>query len=405
MRILNILPVLVLRWMVSDRHWAGKTLWVGLGFYCTLSACSWRAPQQKPPTTKTVEGGVALSNVVLARSDAKGQLLWKFQAQGLTYGDRQQVAKAKTIKGQLYEAGRPVFDIAAEGGTVRQTNQQVRLEGKIQVTDRQHKALFQGREAQWNPASGRLTVRNGLAVTHPQLQLWANELQASKRGREVKVTGNVLMETRTKENGEPRRIRLRADQALWAVDRNTFKAGSLSDKVQQPTVQIERINNASQDSNPKDKALALAGEALANLKTGVVLLRSPVRLSMGSLTLISREIAWDTQAQKLSSPELLQIQDPLRQVSVFANQGTLAQPQNLLDLQGKVEVTGLRDRARLTSDRLLWNTQNQRIEARGNVNYIQESPAFKLRGPKAVGRLEEQTIRIDGPDVVTEIVP
>jgi LPS export ABC transporter protein LptC len=404
MRILNNLLVLVLRLMVSDRPWAGKTFWVSLGLYCTLSACSWRAPQQKPPTTKAVEGGMALSNVVLARSDAKGQLLWKFQAQGLTYGDRQQVAKAKTIKGQLYEAGQPVFDIAAEGGTVRQTNQQVRLEGKIQVSDRQQKVLFQGREAQWNPESGRLRVRNGLAVTHPQLQLWANELQASKRGREVKVTGNVLMETRTKKNGEPRRIRLRADQAFWAVDRNTFKAGSLSDKVQQPTVQIERINNA-QDNAPKEKALALAGEALANLKTGVILLRSPVHLSMGSLTLTSREIAWDTQAQKLSSSELLEIQDPLRQVSVFADRGTLIQPQNLLDLQGKVEVTGLRDRARLTSDRLLWNTQNQRIEARGNVNYVQESPAFKLRGPKAVGRLEEQTIRIDGPDVVTEIVP
>jgi Lipopolysaccharide-assembly, LptC-related len=347
---------------------------------------------------------MALSKVVLARSDAKGQLLWKFQAQGLTYGDRQQVANAKTIKGQLYAAGRPVFDIAAAGGTVRQTNQQVRLGGKIQVTDRQRKVLFQGQEAQWNPASGLLVIRGNLAVTHPQLQLWANELQASKRGREVKVKGNVLMETRTKENGEPRRIRLRADQAIWSVDQNTFKAGLVSDNAQKPTVQIERIH-ASQDNDPKEKALALAGEALANLKTGIVLLRSPARLSMGSLTLTSRTVTWDTQAQKLSSPELLQIQDPLRQISVFANRGTLEQPRNLLDLQGKVEVTGLRDRARLTTDQLLWNTQNQRIEARGNVNYIQESPAFTLRGPRAVGRLEEQTIRINGPEVVTEIVP
>lgn len=392
--------------MVSIRpDWVGKKNLCGvLGLYCALSACSWRAPQQKPSTTKVIEGGMALSKVVLARSDAKGQLLWKFQAQGLTYGDRQQVAKAKTIKGQLYAAGRPVFDIAAADGTVRQTNQQVRLGGKIQVTDRQRKVLFQGQEAQWSPDSGLLVVRGNLAVTHPQLQLWANELQASKRGREVKVKGNVLMETRTKGNREPRRIRLRADQAIWAVDQNTFKAGLVSDNAQKTTVQIERIP-ASQDNTPKEKALALAGEALANLKTGIVLLRSPVCLSMGSLTLTGRTITWDTQAQKLSSPELLQIQDPLRQISVFANRGTLEQPQNLLDLQGKVEVTGLRDRARLTTDRLLWNTQNQRIEARGNVNYIQESPAFTLRGPRAIGRLEEQTIRINGPDVVTEIVP
>jgi hypothetical protein len=39
------------------------------------------------------------------------------------------------------------------------------------------------------------------------------------------------------------------------------------------------------------------------------------------------------------------------------------------------------------------------------VNYVQENPAFTLRGPRAVGTIEEQTLRISGGDVVTEIVP
>jgi hypothetical protein len=39
------------------------------------------------------------------------------------------------------------------------------------------------------------------------------------------------------------------------------------------------------------------------------------------------------------------------------------------------------------------------------VNYVQASPAFTLRGPRAVGKLEDQTLRISGGDVVTEILP
>jgi lipopolysaccharide assembly outer membrane protein LptD (OstA) len=126
---------------------------------------------------------------------------------------------------------------------------------------------------------------------------------------------------------------------------------------------------------------------------------------MGDLILTSRTLTWETLAGRISSRNLLQLQDPRRQVTVLANGGSLNQAQNLVDLQGKVEVRGLKDRARLTSDRLLWNTKTERIEALGNVSYGQESPGFTLRGPRAVGRLEAQTLRISGGDVVTEILP
>jgi lipopolysaccharide assembly outer membrane protein LptD (OstA) len=372
-----------------------------VGLFCLqLSACSWRAPQASKSTAKPVQGGVSFSDVVLAQADVKGKLLWKFQAKGVTSGEGQQVAAAQSIKGQLYEAGKPLFDIAAEQATVKQATQQVSLQGKIQVTDRLHRVVFRGREAHWNPQTGQLMVRSGLMVTHPQLRLWANELKASKKGSLIQVKGSVVMETLAGADPQKnQRIRLKANQALWNVAQQKFQAGVALGNEQQPTVQIEQLNPVG------EKSVALAGDATADLKRGVVALSSPVRLTMGDVTLTSRELTWETVAGRIFTRELLQLQDPRRQVTVLANGGSVEQAQNLVNFQGKVEVTGLKDRARLTSDKLLWNTKTERIEALGNVNYVQENPAFTLRGPRAVGTIKEQTLRISGGDVVTEIMP
>jgi LPS export ABC transporter protein LptC len=373
----------------------------------TLSGCSWRAPTSRQAAqVKPVEGGVAFSKVVLAQADAKGKLLWKFQAQGVSYSEGQQVAKAKTLKGQLFEAGRPLFDISAEDGTVRQTNQQVRLQGNIRVVDRQRKVLFRGKEAQWNAQTGQLLVQNSLTVSHPKLQVWGDELQASKQGREVRVTGNVVMETRSGQGQDQgqnqgqdqgRRLRLKTNQAIWKVDDQTFQTGSTG-AADQPSVSIEQIGGA-------EKSVALAGTAQANLASGLITLLSPVQLQLGAITLTSRVLTWDTRSQKLTANELVQIQDPRNQLSILANGGTLEQGRNLVDLQGKVEVKGLRNKAQLTAEQLLWNTSTQRIEANGNVNYVQASPNLTLRGAKAVGKITDQTLRMSGGDVVTEIIP
>jgi lipopolysaccharide export system protein LptA len=372
-----------------------------LGLFCLqLSACSWQAPHPSKTATKPVQGGVSFSDVVLAQTNVQGKLLWKFQAKGVTSGEGQQVAAAQSIKGQLYEAGQPIFDIAAGRGTVRQTNQQVSLKGNIQVTDRRRRVVFRGNEAQWSPQVGLLVVRSGLRVVHPQLRLWANELKATKRGAVLQVNGNVVIETRPgADRPDDPRVRLKANQAVWNVDRQNFQAGAASGNEQQPTVQIEQLNPTGA------KAMALAGKALADLKRGVVVLDSPVQLTMGDLALTSRTLTWETLTGRISTRELLQLKDPRRQVTAIANGGSMEQARNLVDLQGKVEVTGLKDRARLTSDQLLWNTQTERIEAVGNVNYVQESPALTLRGPRAVGRIEDQTLRISGGNVVTEIIP
>jgi lipopolysaccharide assembly outer membrane protein LptD (OstA) len=344
-----------------------------------------------------VTGGVALSQVILTQTDTKGQPRWKLTARGVTYREGQQVVQAKALKGQLYAGKQTTFDIAAETATIRQSSQQIRLQGRIQVVDRQRKMLFQGRKALWNSQSGQLTVADGLTVSHPQLQMWARTLRASERGKTVQVQGNVVIETRPEQpNGE--RLRLKTNQALWRLNQEWIQAGMVATNGEQPTVTVDQLG--------KQEAIsAVAGMVQADLKRRRVTLRDPVQLKASGLTLTSQALTWDAKNQRIFTQDLLQIQDPHRQVSLLANQGTWEPQRGLVKLQGKVSVTGQQERAQLQADQLLWNTQTQRIEANGNVNYVQDSPALALRGPKAVGRLADQAIRISGGNVVTEIVP
>jgi lipopolysaccharide assembly outer membrane protein LptD (OstA) len=52
-----------------------------------------------------------------------------------------------------------------------------------------------------------------------------------------------------------------------------------------------------------------------------------------------------------------------------------------------------------------WNVDTQTVVAEGQVNYRQVDPSINLNGSRAVGRLDDQTIVVDGGRVVTEIVP
>jgi LPS export ABC transporter protein LptC len=360
----------------------------------SLSGCSWRAPTDKK-VVQPVQGGVNLSNVVLTQTDSQGKLLWKIAAKGVTYGEDQQQLTAKALQGQLYQEGKPLFDLVAGAGSTQIKNQQIRLKGNLQVKDRKQKLVFAGREAFWNPKSGVLSVRSGLTITHPQVKLWADALQVSKQGQQVRVQGNVLAESRD------RRLRVKATRALWLPTAQMLEAGLAAENGQQPSVEIEQFKGKTR------LAQALAGQVRANFKTGLISLTDPAQLQLdsSSLLLTSRTLMWDTTKERLSSPELLKIEDRRQKITAMSNTGSFDSSRNLIDLQGKVEVVGLQDGAKLNSNRFLWKTDQQRIEALGDVYYQQQSPPFTLKGPRAVGRIADQTVRVSGGEVVTEIVP
>ncbi len=72
---------------------------------------------------------------------------------------------------------------------------------------------------------------------------------------------------------------------------------------------------------------------------------------------------------------------------------------------GNVRAIGQRNDSDLASDTLVWTIPTQQLVAEGNVVYNQADPPATVRGPRAVGRLQNRTVVISGGRVVTEIVP
>ncbi|NEP45981.1 MAG: LPS export ABC transporter periplasmic protein LptC, partial [Okeania sp. SIO2H7] len=92
-------------------------------------------------------------------------------------------------------------------------------------------------------------------------------------------------------------------------------------------------------------------------------------------------------------------------INMVANEGQGNLAKQVFKMNGNVVVTAERNQARLRSDQLTWTVPTQGIVAQGNVVYRQANPIFNLKGPRAVGKLEDETIVVSGGRVVTEIIP
>ncbi len=362
----------------------------------SLVSCAGRKSSPNSKTSRQeVEGGSKLAQVTLKQTDDQGKLLWKLQANKVNYGEDLSVARVQGLEGQLYEQGQPAFKITADQGEVKQSGQTISLKGQIVATALQDNLVFKGPRLEWQADLGLLQAKSGIRITHPQLQLWTQQLQASSKTQRILARGKVVAETR------PAKFRLKTNQLVWQVKQQFLQAGKGKADSTTPTVEIEQLRKSGNGSR------ALAGSARFNLKRQIVTLQNPaqVTLSTPPIELTSKQVVWDLRRQLVSSEQLLKVHHRQQGVKIIANQGQFDQQQQVIRFNGQVEATGLQDQSRLNTAQLIWQLTNQRIEAQGQVRYIQNSPALSLQGPKAVGKIQEQMIQISGGNVVTEIIP
>ena len=360
-----------------------------------LIACARTSTVPSPALPSApVEAGVRFGAVTLTQRSEAGDLLWKFEAQGVTYGADQSVAQVNNIQGYLYEQGEPVFKLQSSRGEVEQEGQRIRLRGAVVATELRHQVVFRGRDVEWRPESGYLQVRSGLNVSHPKVQLWAQQLQAFSRTNQIKVQGNVVIE------GRQPGIRLKADQAIWRLETQEVRVGRRHLDRSSPSVDIEQLA-------PQQRHRAIAGEVQLNLRQQQLTLQDPAQITLvqPAIMITSQRLIWDLAQQRLRSPQLLEVRHLQQQVDVIAEQGLFDQKQQLAQLKGRVEAQGKQNNSRLSSHQLTWNLNTQQLEALGNVQYQQQSPAFALKGQRAIGQIQAQTIQISGGTVVTEIFP
>ena len=123
------------------------------------------------------------------------------------------------------------------------------------------------------------------------------------------------------------------------------------------------------------------------------------------LQLVSTAMEWRVTEQRVSVSQPLTVVHPKEKVRVTARQGQMDLKTQVVTLQGQVVALGERNQSRLTTDDLTWQVKEQRLVAQGQVNYQQANPRLNLTGQRGVGQLQDQTFRVDGAPVVTEIQP
>jgi lipopolysaccharide export system protein LptA len=336
-----------------------------------------------------VDPNLTFNNITLEQPDEKGQTLWKVRAKQAVYTPDKQLAKVQSPSGELYQDGKPAYKIQAKEGEIRQDGNRIFLRGDVVATDVESGAVMRGNELEWRPKQDLMIVRGNLRGTHPKLTLSANEGRVQRRQQRVELSGNIIAETRD----EPK-LKLQGEKMVWLMQQDRL----VSDRP----VQAQRIANNTQvtDQANGDTAEVLIGSRIATLrKNARVLTVDPPLLVTGN------SLIWNLKRQTIEADQPVTVVHQQEQTTLTADRARMDLEPRVARFTGNVRAIGQRNDSDLASDTLVWTIPTQQLVAEGNVVYNQADPPATVRGPRAVGRLQNRTVVISGGRVVTEIVP
>ncbi|PSB18514.1 LPS export ABC transporter periplasmic protein LptC [filamentous cyanobacterium CCP2] len=336
-----------------------------------------------------IDSNLVFENITLEQVDEAGQLLWKVDAERATYSPDQRNADIINPEGELYQDGKAVYQIQAQKGEIRRDGNRIFMRGNVIATDIESGAVLRGDEMEWQPYEDLLIVKGNLTGTHPQLRFTAREARASNQERQIELLGAPI-EAITED--EPI-LRLQGERLVWKLDEEMV----LSDRpVQVQELEGEQVTN---QANGNAAEVNLQAKTIRLMQTAILTLADP------PLQLSGESFLWNVDQQTLISEQPITVFQREENIIMTANQGRIEYQPQIAYFTGNVRASGLDDQSLLTSDRLTWNIASQQVDAEGNVVYTQPDPPSTLRGPRAVGRLQDKTIVVSGGRVETQIVP
>ena len=355
-----------------------------------LFACGDQSPkannQKDTSSVQKLKSNLTFNDVTLEQADEQGRSVWRVRSQEATYSKDKKVATVQRPKGELFQDGKPVYQITAKQGEIQQDGKKLFLKGQIVATDPRNGLVLRGNELEWIPEKDLLIVRNQLTGTHRQVQAVAQEARVFSRANRIELQGQVVAKATAPE------LQMRTEHLTWQIREQKL----IGDRP----VQIDRYENKT----ITDRATANSSEV--NLKTKVVSLRQNGQLKLldPPLDIASNSMSWNLNAETVMVDQPVRIVHRQQQVTLTARQGRMELPKEVVYLTGDVYAVGQR-RQSINAAALTWYLPKQLIEANGDVVYRQVEPPASFAGLKAVGRLQDQTIVVSGGRVVTEIIP
>ena len=326
-------------------------------------------------------------NITLEQSDDQGSLRWRMIADQALYSQDRRDATIEKPSGQFFQNDQPAFSVSADQGEVKQDGNKLVLNGNVIITDEDTGATLKGDLMRWIPEDNTIVLLDNISADHPDFKLTAQEITVWIDEDRVTISGEVKAET-TDET-----LQFNGEEVVWFLEEEKITSDRPVRFQQRQGDQITaRAQGNEVDYDIRNQVANL------NNKAVVVLQDPPLRVTGDALQF--------NQAQNtVLASQRFTVFHQAEKVKMVANQGRGNLDKQLFKMNGNVIVTAERNQARLRSDQLTWTVPTQGIVAEGNVVYRQTDPIFNLKGPKAVGKLEDETIVVSGGRVITEIIP
>ncbi|NJR69241.1 MAG: LPS export ABC transporter periplasmic protein LptC [Synechococcales cyanobacterium CRU_2_2] len=371
-------------------------LWVLL--LVSGSGCArFRKPPPAPP--KTASDALVFNDVTLEQADEAGKRLWTLRARQATYSASGKQAKMTQPQGKLFNGQQELYEVEAAEGEVNQDGEAVFLRQQVVVQDLRDGATIRADEAEWRPKESVLILRGNLIGNQADAEVRASEGAWQDQTNQVLLTGAPVKMSLGKQ-----RLKLETEVLTWDIAQEQVVSDPGELGKADRALQIQQF---SEKKSTQVIRTAKSGRGEVDLKTQEVVLRNNARLNFVEppLDIVSDGLRWQTQTDRVKSEARVTVTDRVEKVTIAGDRGDADLAQEVVEFTGNVRGVAELRQSRIRADRLKWFSATQDVEAQGNVTYAQVQPPLEVSGPKAVGNLNAEQVRMTGGNVKTTVIP
>ncbi|UBF29722.1 LPS export ABC transporter periplasmic protein LptC [Kovacikia minuta CCNUW1] len=334
------------------------------------------------------DNSLTFNDLTLEGFDKQGKRRWKVKSKQASYSKDKKTARIQQPAGELYQDGKAIVQVRAQSGEVKQDGENVFLRGQILAKDLRNGLILQGNELEWQPRNDLLIVRNNATALYQETRVSANTGQYFTRKKRLELKDRVVANSKKPD------VQFRSDQVVWLVDQKKL----ISDRP----LQIDR----SLPGKPApDRATSAAGEVNLGTKIATLKQNTQITLSDPPVQVSSNSLVWNLATRTIVSDQPVTLVNQKQRVTLTGDRGQVNTQTQIANLDGNVRGIGTRNQSQLSSDHLTYNLGTQQFLAEGGVNYRQANPPFNLVGPRATGKVGDQTVLVNGGRVRTEFIP
>lgn len=358
----------------------------------SIVGCQASTPTTKQETKKReirLDTQLVLNNAILEQSNKQDNTVWKIKADHVIYSEDKQTATLNKVVGNLRENGIIILKISAKTGEIRENGNLILLNQDIIASDPRNNSIINSDAVEWRPQENLLLIKEKLTGTHPNLKVTAESGKYFTDIEQLDIEGNVVAIT-----NQPS-LQLKSDRLEWSIAQNEIKspgAVELLGYSQDQTITEQLVS---------DRAQVDLTSKTANLNQNIELItiNPPLQIATDFFS-------WNFQQRNGKTDQPIQIIDRDRQISLTGNNGEINLEQQFAKLQDGVKGINQQEKSELYARQLIWQINEEQVEATGNVIYEQADPQARLTGEKAIGTLSDNNIIVtsDGKRQVTTVI-